>query len=332
MPTAPPERQCPDTLSDCRLRGGGATGFANLTQTPPLFFLLLLHTIRYTVSMQTPHFVFFGTPYLATIVLDALEAKGLLPALIVTAPDKPAGRGMRIQASPVKQWAQARHIPTYEPTTFDAETLTTLKKTDADVFIVVAYGKILPQAVLDIPPRGILNVHPSLLPKFRGPSPVRSAILADERIVGVSVMKIDEKMDHGPLLVQEIYEPEHWPPNARELDEYLFARGGALLADILPNYVAGAVALQEQDHDAATYCKLFKKEDGLLNLDDDPYTNLLKIHAYAGWPGTYFFAEKDGKHVRVNILSAHIENDSLILDEVIPEGKQRMSYAQFTQK
>lgn len=279
--------------------------------------------------MKTPSFIFFGTPHLATIVLDALEERGLLPALIVTAPDKPAGRGMRMQVSPAKQWAQQRSIPTLEPTTFDTGTLAALEDVGADVFVVVAYGKILPQSVLNIPPKGILNVHPSLLPKFRGPSPVRSAILADERVVGVSVMKIDEKMDHGPLLVQEVYEPEQWPPNAQELDTYLFERGGALLADILPAYVADTVALQEQDHDAATYCKLFKKEDGLLNLEEDPYTNLLKIHAYAGWPGTYFFHKKNGQDIRISVLSAHIENGTLVLDEVIPEGKQRMSYNAF---
>ena len=279
--------------------------------------------------MDTPttKFVFFGTPKLSTIVLDELESRGLLPSLVVTAPDKPSGRGMKMNSSPVKQWAQKRSIPTMEPESFSDEEITQLTDEAADVFVLVAYGKILPQSVIDISPKGILNVHPSLLPKFRGPSPVRSAILQDVKTTGVSVMLIDKKMDHGPVLVQEEYTPEIWPPNARDLDNYLFTRGGALLAEILPQYLAGDVFLKEQNHDEATYCKLFTKEDGLLNLDDDPYQNLLKIHAYAGWPGTFFFSND----VRITVTQAHIENDALVLDEVIPEGKKKMSYEAYLQ-
>ena len=279
--------------------------------------------------MDTPttKFVFFGTPKLSTIVLDELESRGLLPSLVVTAPDKPSGRGMKMNSSPVKQWAQKRSIPTMEPESFSDEEITQLTDEAADVFVLVAYGKILPQSVIDISPKGILNVHPSLLPKFRGPSPVRSAILQDVKTTGVSVMLIDKKMDHGPVLVQEEYTPEIWPPNARDLDNYLFTRGGALLAEILPQYLTGDVFLKEQNHDEATYCKLFTKEDGLLNLDDDPYQNLLKIHAYAGWPGTFFFSND----VRITVTQAHIENDALVLDEVIPEGKKKMSYETYLQ-
>ncbi|PCI90179.1 methionyl-tRNA formyltransferase [Candidatus Kaiserbacteria bacterium] len=279
--------------------------------------------------MDTPttKFVFFGTPKLSTIVLDELESRGLLPSLVVTAPDKPSGRGMKMNSSPVKQWAQKRSIPTMEPESFSDEEITQLTDEAADVFVLVAYGKILPQSVIDISPKGILNVHPSLLPKFRGPSPVRSAILQDVKTTGVSVMLIDKKMDHGPVLVQEEYTPEIWPPNARDLDNYLFTRGGALLAEILPQYLTGDVFLKEQNHDEATYCKLFTKEDGLLNLDDDPYQNLLKIHAYAGWPGTFFFSND----VRITVTQAHIENDALVLDEVIPEGKKKMSYEAYLQ-
>ena len=279
--------------------------------------------------METPttKFVFFGTPKLSTIVLDELESRGLLPSLVVTAPDKPSGRGMKMNSSPVKQWAQKRSIPTMEPESFSDEEITQLTDEAADVFVLVAYGKILPQSVIDISPKGILNVHPSLLPKFRGPSPVRSAILQDVKTTGVSVMLIDKKMDHGPVLAQEEYTPEIWPPNARDLDNYLFTRGGTLLAEVLPQYLVGDIFLKEQNHDEATYCKLFTKEDGLLNLDDDPYQNLLKIHAYAGWPGTFFFSND----VRITVTQAHIENDALVLDEVIPEGKKKMSYEAYLQ-
>lgn len=271
-------------------------------------------------------FVFFGTPQLATIVLDQLEAAGMVPSLVVTAPDKPSGRGLKVKASPVKEWALARAIATLEPETFTSEVCEQIKAEQAEVFVLVAYGKILPQSVIDLSPKGILNVHPSLLPKLRGPSPVRTAILEDHKTVGVSVMLIDEKMDHGPVLMQETYTPKIWPPDARELDTYLFERGGTLLAEVLPKYIAGTVTPVPQNDAKAAYCKLFTKEDGLLDLSADAYTNLLKIHAYAGWPGAHFFTD-DG--VRVSVLSAHIENDSLVIDEIIPEGKHKMSYSDF---
>lgn len=276
--------------------------------------------------MEKPRFVFFGTPELAVIVLDKLKEANLLPTLIVTAPDKPAGRGMKLTPSPVKVWAQENKVETIEPETFDEKVRERLKAEDSDVFVVVAYGKILSEEVLNIPSKGVLNVHPSLLPKLRGPSPVRTAILQDEKITGVTVMLIDEKMDHGPILIQETYEPSEWPPDAKELDNYLFERGGLLLAEAIPQYIQGELEPQEQEHDQATFSKMFKKEDGLLDLSGDPYQNLLKIHAYAGWPGTYFFAE-DG--ARVNVLSAHLEEGGLVLDEVIPEGKNKMPYQDF---
>ena len=285
--------------------------------------------------MEKPRFIFFGTPQLAVIVLEELKMKELIPSLIVTAPDKPAGRGLRLTQTPVKKWAISHGIPTIEPERYDAVAIARLKQEEADVCVLVAYGTILPKEVLTIAPHGILNVHPSLLPLLRGPSPVRTAILQDQKVTGVSIIRIDEKMDHGPLLAQEKYVSDVWPPDAQKLDEFLFSRGGALLADILPRYLSGAIKPTEQDHSKATYSSLFKKEDGLIDLTDDAYQNLLKIHAYAGWPGTYFFtdlpapADKADKNVRIKILSAHIENDALILDNVIPEGGHAMKYADF---
>lgn len=271
-------------------------------------------------------FIFFGTPTLATIVLDELEKAHLVPSLVVTTPDKPQGRGLALTPSPTKQWARARNIPTLEPEEFDEATLTRLREEEADVCVLVAYGKILPQSVIDLTPKGIVNVHPSLLPKLRGPSPVRTAILEDHQTVGVSIMLIDAKMDHGPVLAQEEYMPPVWPPHATELENYLFTRGGELLGTVLPQYVAGALTPTPQDDAHATYCKLFTKSDGLLDLNADAYTNLLKIHGLAGWPGTYFFTEKG---TRVLVLKAHIENNELILDEVKPEGKSAMRYSDF---
>lgn len=282
--------------------------------------------------MNTPRFVFFGTPHLAVIVLEELAKKDLIPSLIVTAPDKPAGRGMKLRQTPVKEWALQHNVEVITPESFTDDVVETLTKVEADAFVIVAYGKILRANVLALPRVGTLNVHPSLLPHLRGPSPVRTAILNDDKTVGVTVMEIDEEMDHGPILLQETYTPPTWPPDAEELDTYLFTRGGALLAEVLPEYTQGNAVLQEQDHEAATYSRLFKKEDGCIDLHDDPYQNLLKIHAYTGWPGTHFHITKNGDRVRLKIVEARLTSDGrLVFERVVPEGKKEMSYVEFLQ-
>ncbi len=184
-----------------------------------------------------------------------------------------------------------------------------------------AYGKILPQALLDIPQYGTINLHPSLLPKLRGPSPMRSAILNDEKETGVSVMLIDDKMDHGQILAQEKVVFEEWP-HAHEVEERLMLSGAKLLAATVPAYLAGEIVPQEQDDSQATYCSLFKKEDALLDLSDDPYQNFLKIRAFEGWPNAYFI--HNGKHIK--ITEATFANGTLTIEKVIPEGGKEMDY------
>lgn len=294
-----------------------------------------------TTNLKQPSdlpYVFFGTGAIALGVLDELERARQLPALIVTAPDAPAGRGHTLTPSLVAQWAQQRGIPTLKPAalnaTFVSELRATSHKLQVILFVVADYGKILPREVLHIPPRGIVNMHPSLLPKLRGPSPIRSAILGDERDTGVTIMLIDEKMDHGPILAQKKI-PVPRPPagggplRGRELDGLLAREGGALLSETLPRYVAGGIVPREQDHAQATFTHFLKKEDGLLDLSADAYHNLLKIRAFDGWPGTYTFFERHGKQVRVRITEAHLENEKLVLDRVVPEGKSEMPYADF---
>src|SRR6185312_10782839 len=176
--------------------------------------------------MRKPLFVFFGTPRFAVRVLDALEANGHMPALIITAPDKPAGRGLEMKPAPAKEWALERGIDVLTPSTLkDEQLVAELQNSDWDVFVVAAYSKLLPKRVLDIPRKGALNVHPSLLPKFRGPSPAVSAILADERATGVSIMQMAEKMDAGPIIAQariELEESEEgWPPKGSEFETLL---------------------------------------------------------------------------------------------------------------
>jgi methionyl-tRNA formyltransferase len=278
---------------------------------------------------HNPRFVFFGTPDIAASALDELEHAGYVPRAVVTAPDKPQGRGLALAASPVKSWALARGIEVLQPEKIDSNVLQNVRMSEAELFIVVAYGSILPQALLDIPPRGTINIHPSLLPRFRGPSPVRSAILADERTTGVSVMLLDEKMDHGPLLAQKTVEVSEWPPRASAFEHTLVREGARLLATILPSYLSGDIVPQEQNHDVATYCTKIEKEDGLLDMSADPHTNLLKIRAYEGWPGTYTYFLRGAKKIRVAILDAHIDDKALVIDKVKPEGKNEMPYTDF---
>ena len=214
-------------------------------------------------------------------------------------------------------------------TELTADVIAELKRESWDVFVVASFGKILPGSLLDIPRKGTVNVHPSLLPRLRGPSPIRSVILNDEKETGVSVMLLDEQMDHGPLLAQKKVAIPTWPPHGRELDELLAREGGRLLAQVLPLWIADKIVAQPQNHDIATYCKVFTKEDGLLDLSADAYLNLLKIRAFERWPGTYTFFERAGKRLRVQILDAHLERGGLEIDTVKPEGKKEMPYADF---
>jgi methionyl-tRNA formyltransferase len=281
------------------------------------------------MATQSIRFAFFGTPRLAALFLDELEARGLVPSLVVTTPDKPQNRGLKLMSPPVKRWADARHIPVLQPDTLDADFLAQMSKNTWDVFVVIYYGNILPKKLLDTPKRGVLNVHFSLLPRFRGTSPVRAAILADEKRTGISILKMDEKIDHGPVVAQKAVAPAEWPPSASEFEELLTRESAELLSQILPLWLERKIEAREQNHDIATGCPAFKKEDGLIELSDDTYANFLKIRGFDSTIGTYAYFERGGKRIRVRILDAHVENDRLVFDRVVPEGKREMSGEEF---
>lgn len=253
-------------------------------------------------------FAFFGTFPLAEGVLAELAQAGLVPAQNFASADiTPAFIEKLSSSPPAGGW---------------------------DVFVVASFGKILPKAFLDIPRRGTINMHPSLLPRLRGPSPIRSAILNDERDTGVSIMLLNEKMDQGPIIAQKKVAMPEWPMRGREMDQLLASEGGKLLATTLPLWVAGEIEAQEQNHDVATYCQIFVKEDGLLDLTADPQINLRKIRAFEGWPSTHAFYERPGragagKRIRVQILDAEIINNRLQIMRVKPEGKGEMDYDAF---
>lgn len=290
--------------------------------------------------MNTPHknplgatFGFFGSSELSVYVLDALERAGFLPEIVVTTPDKPRGRNLVLSPTEVKTWAQARAIPVLTPPSLkDDAVIADLKLAPCDVYIVASYGKIIPESILYLPPRKTLNVHPSLLPKYRGPSPIQSMILADERHIGVSIMELDKEMDHGPIVASKEVLPAVWPMREIDLEKLLGEEGGALLASLLPDWIAGKLLPKEQDHKSATYTKKITKEEGLLDLTGDPHTNLLKIFAFQRFPKPYFFDEpvaKDGMRKRIIVTDASIEDGKLILKKVIPEGKREMPWSDY---
>jgi methionyl-tRNA formyltransferase len=278
-------------------------------------------------------FVFFGTPTYAVETLEALHVHGYTPTLIVTAPDRPQGRGLITQASPVALWAETHNIPTLKPEKITVEITEQIAQASTGVFIVAAYGKILPQKLLDIPTHGTLNVHPSLLPTYRGPSPLEAPILAGDTETGVTIIALDREVDHGPILAQEVI-PLTGVEFAHELGTALFKKGGEILARILPEYIAGKITLTEQDHTRATFTKKITKEHGLVDTEKEPGTELwAKFRAYTPWPGLYFFKEHtDGTQIRIKIKTAHHEGEQFVVDTVIPEGKKEISYKDYLKK
>lgn len=288
--------------------------------------------------MKNLRIAFFGTPQFAVDVLEELAKAHVLPSVIVTAPDTPRGRGLTLTPPEAKSWALEHEIPTLQPQTLrlkgDDHDRDILYNSEWDLFIVASYGKILPQSLLDIPRHGTLNVHPSLLPEYRGASPIRSAILDDKpEAVGVSIMFLDAGMDTGPIVAQARVtldrESGEWPLPALTLEKLLAHEGGQLLAEILPEWLKGEVTPEPQDAQKATFSQKITKEMGLLDLRADAWKNYLKICALEGWPGTFFFTERHGKTLRVKITDASFENDTLTITRVIPEGKKEMSYTDF---
>jgi len=287
--------------------------------------------------MKDKKIAYFGGEPLGLPVLEELAANGIVPNLIVCNPDRPSGRGHVLTPPPVKIWAIERDIAVFQPESLkDKNQLAPLTETDWDVFIVVAYNHILPEWLIELPTHKTLNVHPSLLPKLRGPSPIRTAILNDERdAIGVSVMLMDSEMDHGPILAQLPMQiaDENWPMSGGVLDEALAHRGGTLLADTVPKWLDGKIDPQPQNHELATYTQKMSKADGALMLDpqnlptgENAHQMLLKIKAYDGWPSTYFIHK--GKRVKITDASLD-ESGALKILRIIPEGKKEVRYDSF---
>ncbi|OHA50581.1 MAG: methionyl-tRNA formyltransferase [Candidatus Terrybacteria bacterium RIFCSPLOWO2_02_42_20] len=293
------------------------------------------------------NFVFFGTSEFAVKILDKLIENGYVPSLVITTPDKPKGRKMIMTPPPVKVFAQAHNLKIIQPERLAVKPPSgglTAKR--LDLFIVASYGKIIPKSILDIPKFGTLNVHPSLLPKFRGPSPIQSFILSGEEKTGVTIMLMDEQVDHGQILSQKEFEArstkhefrnkfqiqnsENLKLNAKQLEEKLAELGGQMLVDVIPKWIKGEIKAKEQDHSQATFTKKTNKEDGFVDLEkDSPEIIYRKFLAFQPWPGIYYFTQKNNQKNRVIITDIEFQNGRLLIKKVKPESKKEMEYEKF---
>lgn len=274
------------------------------------------------------NFAFYGTPALTIPLLESLKKNNLLPTLIITSPDKPQGRKLILTPPPLKLWATVHNIPCLQPEKLDEAFIETLSKKNFDLFVVVAYGKILPERLINLPKFGTLNVHYSLLPKYRGATPVESAILNGDTETGVCIQKMQYKLDTGPILeIQKCLIPNN--STAPALRDTLNQLASTLLPETIKKYVKGEIIPIPQDDSHATYCKKINKEDGLIDPMGDPVTNDRKFRAHVGWPGSYFFVKVGDQNIRVIIKNASFVDGKFIINRVIPEGKKETVYAEF---
>ncbi len=283
-------------------------------------------------TMQSPSkFVFFGTPYVARDTLAALIEAGYVPALVITAPDAPKGRGMVLTLCETKVFALEHGLPVLTPEKLTPEVREEIASVGAEYALVVAYGKILPLSLIESFPKGVLNVHYSLLPKYRGASPVEAAIRAGETETGVSIQKMVKELDAGDVLASRtvaIGETETTP----ELRARLIREGAELLVEILPAFLGGELTGVAQDESKATHCGKIEKSEGELDLAKDALSNWRTYRALAESPGTYFFMDRDGKKIRVKIKSATFDGTHFTPLRVVPEGKSETDYAVLTSR
>lgn len=266
-------------------------------------------------------YAFFGTPELTVTILDYLKENNYLPEVIITMPDRPMGRKMQITPPPAKIWGMENNIPVLQPEKLNTEFLDKLRAFDFELSVVVAYGKIIPENVITLPKFGTVNIHYSLLPKYRGATPVESAILAGDNETGVCIQQMKYELDSGPILAQEIVKINE-NETAEELLNKLNETAKVMLVDLLPEILENKLEPKEQDHTEASFCKKIKKEDGELLESDSDEIRWRKYRAYFGWPGVFFF--KDGK--RIKITKAHYENGQFVIERIIPEGKKEMDF------
>lgn len=299
--------------------------------------------------------VFFGTPDYVVPVVNTLHKEfvtgpGKSPIVaVVTASPKPVGRKQILTYSPVDNWAHERGIPTYHSS---SEFLK--DNVEADIGVLASYSEIIPPSVLKLFPHGILNIHPSLLPKLRGASPIQGSIITEDERTGVTIMKMDEKLDHGPIISQ--FKEDILPTDdSLTLRDRLFDRAKDVLAELMEPYLKGKIQPKKQDDTLATFTRKLTNEDGFLPIEmiekavageesteiwRIPFVQGLEIaptpqniekfvRAMRPWPGVWTKFKLDNIEKRLKILGTHVENGHLGIDEVQLEGKNPVSWRQF---
>jgi len=306
--------------------------------------------------MNAPRIIFFGSSEFSLPALEALMSSGFKPLLVISMPDALVGRKQVLTPSPVKVKAEALGLSVFTPQTLKSEqALRELASYRPEVGVLAAYGKIIPKPVLDVFPKGILNIHPSLLPLWRGPTPVQTALLHGDKETGATIILLDEEIDHGPILSQkklEIQAHEAHP----ELHERLARFGAVLLLETLPKWLEGSIAPVPQEHGKATLCRKFTREDGRIHWAETAEAIDRQIRALNPEPGTWTrwqIANNQWQVVKILQLSLfsnsrELENKksgevfganeklvvkcadrALVLEIVQPEGKKPMKGEDF---
>lgn len=288
--------------------------------------------------------VFMGSPDFAVPSLAALGTAGYRVTAVYTQPDRPSGRGRKLAPSPVKVWAAENGLRVFQPRSLRSpEAIAQLRDLRPVVIVLVAYGKLLPEAVLAIPPKGVLNVHPSLLPRYRGPSPVPAAIMAGDKETGVSIMLLDAGMDTGPVLAREVL-PIEAEDTAGTLGERAALAGSRLLLKTLEGWLCGDMTPQPQEEALATYSRKLEKQDGEIRWAAPAEEIARQVRALNPWPGAY--TKWRGMVLKVQSAVPTIEDagepgtvvvlpggrvgvatgpGTLVLDRVQLEGRQQMT-------
>ncbi|MDF1498960.1 MAG: methionyl-tRNA formyltransferase [Anaerolineales bacterium] len=290
--------------------------------------------------------IFMGSPEFALPSLNALRREYDLCA-VVTQPDRPSGRGRALQESAVKREASAYKIPVIQPENLrETKVYSHLASLRPGLIVVAAYGQILPRKILELPVHGSINVHASLLPRWRGAAPVQAAILAGDAQTGVTIMKMDAGLDTGPILKQTAT-PIRPDETGGELESRLARMGGELLVESIPGYLSGDITPTPQEDAQSTYAPMLKKRDGEIDPELDAERLARQVRAFEPWPSSFFYwsdlrivvraaratliqGTKIGEIILVEGLPAiSTASGALVLERVQPAGKREMNAGDF---
>lgn len=256
-----------------------------------------------------PKIIFMGTGSFAGTILEALLKERCDIIGVFTKPDKTVHKNTGPKENSVKEIASSKNISIYQPEKLDDAVISQLKEIQPDLIIIVAYGKIIPQEIIDIPEFGCMNVHPSLLPKFRGPSPIQNALLQGEKETGTTIMLINEKMDEGNILAQE--KMAIGPDDTyQSLSQKLASFSADLLLRTLPLWIEKKIAPLPQDDSQATLCQLIEREDGHIVWEEEAEKIYDRYRALSPWPGIFSFWKDGEKMVRIKLQKVSLKKDA----------------------